>query len=131
MPSESVRDALLADGLKDNFKPWPRGIDTRLFAPAKRSPDFPDVPTLGEAGVADMEISLWTGIVAPINTPPEIVNTIAEAVHKMLTNPEMIERFSGPGIQVVWTGPQDFSAFVKNELVKCTATIKEAGIEPE
>jgi glycosyltransferase involved in cell wall biosynthesis len=40
VPSESVRDALLADGLKDNFKPWPRGIDTRLFTPAKRSPDW-------------------------------------------------------------------------------------------
>ena len=54
-----------------------------------------------------------------------------EALHKMLTNPEMRERFDGPGIQVVWTGPQEFSAFVKNELVKWTATIKEAGIEPE
>jgi glycosyltransferase involved in cell wall biosynthesis len=40
VPSESVRDALLADGLKDNFKPWPRGIDTRLFTPARRSPEW-------------------------------------------------------------------------------------------
>jgi glycosyltransferase involved in cell wall biosynthesis len=40
VPSESVRDALLADGLTDNFKPWPRGIDTRVFTPAKRSPDW-------------------------------------------------------------------------------------------
>jgi phosphatidylinositol alpha 1,6-mannosyltransferase len=37
VPSESVRDALLADGLRDNFKPWPRGIDTQRFTPAKRS----------------------------------------------------------------------------------------------
>jgi len=37
VPSESVRDALLADGLKDNFKPWPRGIDTTRFTPDKRS----------------------------------------------------------------------------------------------
>ena len=37
VPSESVREALLADGLKDNFKPWPRGIDTERFAPQKRS----------------------------------------------------------------------------------------------
>jgi glycosyltransferase involved in cell wall biosynthesis len=37
VPSESVRDALLADGLKDNFKPWPRGIDTARFCPDKRS----------------------------------------------------------------------------------------------
>jgi glycosyltransferase involved in cell wall biosynthesis len=37
VPSESVREALLADGLKDNFKPWPRGIDTRRFNPDRRS----------------------------------------------------------------------------------------------
>jgi phosphatidylinositol alpha 1,6-mannosyltransferase len=37
VPSDSTRDALLADGLKDNFKPWPRGIDTKRFDPAKRS----------------------------------------------------------------------------------------------
>ncbi len=37
VPSESVREALLADGLRDNFKPWPRGIDTERFAPSKRS----------------------------------------------------------------------------------------------
>ncbi|HWU54742.1 MAG TPA: glycosyltransferase family 1 protein [Rhizomicrobium sp.] len=37
LPSESVREALLADGLRDNFKPWPRGIDTQRFTPDKRS----------------------------------------------------------------------------------------------
>jgi phosphatidylinositol alpha 1,6-mannosyltransferase len=40
VPSESVREALLADGLKDNFRPWPRGIDTLRFAPEKRSPEW-------------------------------------------------------------------------------------------
>lgn len=40
VPSDSTRDALLADGLKDNFKPWPRGIDTQRFSPARRSADW-------------------------------------------------------------------------------------------
>jgi phosphatidylinositol alpha 1,6-mannosyltransferase len=40
VPSESVREALLADGLKDNFKPWPRGIDTERFAPSNRSQEW-------------------------------------------------------------------------------------------
>jgi tripartite-type tricarboxylate transporter receptor subunit TctC len=97
----------------------------------ERSTFLPDLPTLDETIMPGFESLAWAGIFAPANTPPVVVNTIAEAVHKMLTSPEMIERFSGPGIQVVWTGPQDFSAFVKNELVKWTATIKEAGIEPE
>jgi phosphatidylinositol alpha 1,6-mannosyltransferase len=40
VPSDSTRDALLADGLRDNFKPWPRGIDTTRFSPAKRSTEW-------------------------------------------------------------------------------------------
>jgi glycosyltransferase involved in cell wall biosynthesis len=40
VPSESAREALLADGLRDNFKPWPRGIDTGRFSPARRSPQW-------------------------------------------------------------------------------------------
>jgi phosphatidylinositol alpha 1,6-mannosyltransferase len=40
VPSDSTREALLADGLKDNFKPWPRGIDTQRFSPARRSADW-------------------------------------------------------------------------------------------
>jgi glycosyltransferase involved in cell wall biosynthesis len=40
VPSDSVRAALLADGLADNFKPWPRGVDTARFTPARRDPDW-------------------------------------------------------------------------------------------
>lgn len=40
VPSDSVREALLAGGLRDNFKPWPRGIDTGRFTPQKRSPEW-------------------------------------------------------------------------------------------
>jgi glycosyltransferase involved in cell wall biosynthesis len=40
VPSDSTRDILLADGLRDNFKPWPRGVDTTRFSPARRSSDW-------------------------------------------------------------------------------------------
>jgi tripartite-type tricarboxylate transporter receptor subunit TctC len=97
----------------------------------ERSPLLPDVPTLSETVMPGFESLAWAGVFAPANTPPEVTNTIADAMHKMLTNPEMIERFSGAGVQVLWTDPQAFSEFVKTELVKWTAVIKEAGIEPE
>jgi tripartite-type tricarboxylate transporter receptor subunit TctC len=97
----------------------------------ERSPVLPDVPTLSETVMPGFESLAWAGVFAPANTPSEAVGTIADAMHKMLTNPEMIERFSSAGVQVVWTDPQAFSEFVKTELVKWTAMIKEAGIEPE
>jgi putative tricarboxylic transport membrane protein len=97
----------------------------------QRSRMLPDLPTLDETVMPGFEILSWAGMFAPANTPPEIVDALAGAVRKMLENPESRERFTGPGIDVVWTGPQEFSDFVKAELVKWTALIKEAGIEPE
>jgi hypothetical protein len=62
---------------------------------------------------------------------PEIVKVLADAVQKALSTPLVIERLNAGGTEVFWSGPQDFSDFVKTELVKWTAAIKEAGIEPE
>ncbi|HET7085705.1 MAG TPA: glycosyltransferase family 1 protein [Rhizomicrobium sp.] len=57
VPSDSVRDALLADGLKDNFKPWPRGIDTKRFSPAKRSAAWRARYGIGEGEVVILHVS--------------------------------------------------------------------------
>ena len=57
MPSESVREALLADGLKDNFKPWPRGIDTARFDPAKRSTAWRTHHGIGESETVVLHVS--------------------------------------------------------------------------
>jgi tripartite-type tricarboxylate transporter receptor subunit TctC len=96
-----------------------------------RNPLLPNVPTLDETVMPGFESLAWAGVFAPANTPPEVVKTVADAIGKILANPEMRERFTGPGIQVVYTGPHEFAEFVKSELVKWTAQIKEAGIEPE
>jgi tripartite-type tricarboxylate transporter receptor subunit TctC len=96
-----------------------------------RNPLLPNVPTLDETVMPGFESLAWAGVFAPANTPPDVVNTLADAIRKILDNPEIRERFTGPGIQVFYTGPQEFSEFVKAELVKWTAQIKEAGIEPE
>ena len=57
VPSESVREALLADGLKDNFKPWPRGIDTARFDPAKRSTAWRARHGIGESETVVLHVS--------------------------------------------------------------------------
>src|SRR6478735_822780 len=54
---------------------------------AKRPPAFPDVPTFAESGIADMEISLWTGIVAPAGTPPEIVERLQDIIEDTIEMP--------------------------------------------
>jgi len=97
----------------------------------ERSPLIPDVPTLHETVMPDFETLAWAGMFAPANTPPEIVSTLAAQMREMLAKPDMRERFAAPGIQVFWQGQQEFADFVKTELVRYNAMIKEAGIEPE
>jgi tripartite-type tricarboxylate transporter receptor subunit TctC len=59
------------------------------------------------------------------------VKTLAAAVHKALDNPEVRQRFANSGTDVYWSDSEEFTAFVKSELVAWTAMAKEAGIEPE
>ncbi|HWA70444.1 MAG TPA: glycosyltransferase family 1 protein [Rhizomicrobium sp.] len=57
IPSDSTRDALLADGLRDNFRPWPRGIDAIRFSPARRSSDWRAVHGIGPDELVVLHVS--------------------------------------------------------------------------
>jgi tripartite-type tricarboxylate transporter receptor subunit TctC len=97
----------------------------------ERNRVLPDVPTLNETVMPGFDILAWAGMFGPANLPPEIVKVLADAVQKALSTPLVIERLNAGGTEVFWSGPKDFSEFVKTELAKWTAAIKEAGIEPE
>jgi tripartite-type tricarboxylate transporter receptor subunit TctC len=97
----------------------------------ERNRVLPEVPTLNETVMPGFDILAWAGMFGPANLPPEIVKVLADAVQKALSTPLVIERLNAGGTEVFWSGPQEFSEFVKTELVKWTAAIKEAGIEPE
>jgi len=97
----------------------------------ERNPLLPDLPTLDETVLPGFETLAWAGLFAPAGVPPEVVSVLGNEMQKMLAKPEMRERFGVSGIQVVSQGPQEFAEFVKAQLVRYTALIKEAGIEPE
>jgi tripartite-type tricarboxylate transporter receptor subunit TctC len=97
----------------------------------ERNPLLPELPSLHETVMPDFETLAWAGIFAPAGTPPEIVNALAGALQQALAKPDVRERFAGTGVQVFWQGPQELPNFVKAELVRYNAMIKEAGIEPE
>jgi tripartite-type tricarboxylate transporter receptor subunit TctC len=98
---------------------------------ANRNPALPDVPTLSETVMPGFDILAWAGMFGPANMPPEAVKAIADNIDKALKRPDVRERFNAAGTDIYWIGPTEFDAFVKSELVKWTAAIKEAGIEPE
>ena len=96
-----------------------------------RSSRLPDVPTLNETVMPGFDILAWAGMFGPAGMPAPVVERLAAEVQKILSNPELKSRFQVAGAETFWSGPKEFDAYVKTELVKWTSLIKEAGIEPE
>jgi len=95
---------------------------------AKRSPAAPELPTVEEAGVKGYEASSWFGLMAPAGTPADIVAKIAAESQRMLQTPDMRERLLALGAQPVGNTPDEFAKFVRDEIAKWGAVIKNAGV---
>ncbi len=103
-----------------------------LAVPTKvRNGQIPDIPTLDETVMPGFDVLAWVGMFAPAGTPPEAIDRLAGEIGRILAKPEMQRRFVDSGTNVFYTGPAEFRGYVKSELVKWLALIREAGIEPE
>jgi len=98
---------------------------------AERSPHFPDIPTLAEAGVNDMVIRLFSGIVAPAGTPAAVVRRLNEAVVKAVALPEVQERFNALGMEAVTSTPEEFTRLIAQGIERWTAVAKAANIKAD
>ncbi len=97
----------------------------------KRSPAFPDVPVMEEAGVPGVVAEAWFGIHAPKATPPAIVARLHADAVGTLQDPVVKQRFATEGADAVGSTPQQFAKFVADEIAKWTKVVKDAGIRPE
>jgi len=94
----------------------------------KRSSAFPDVPTTVEAGVPDSEYNFWIGMMVPAKTPREIVNRLYDEVQKALASPEVKERFAKVGAEPMSLKPEQFDAYIRDEIAVNVRLVKAAGI---
>jgi tripartite-type tricarboxylate transporter receptor subunit TctC len=92
----------------------------------KRSRDFPDVPTIAEAGFPDMTVLSWYGFHVPAGTPPELVRRIAEATGAAAAAPEVRERLLSAGGEAGYMGGAEFAEFMKEEGVRWTRFVEAA-----
>jgi tripartite-type tricarboxylate transporter receptor subunit TctC len=98
----------------------------------KRSPAFPDIPTVVEAtGLKDFEVVFWQGMVVPAGTPQPIVDKLQKAIARIAAEPEMIEKFKPLGVEIRASTPAEFKAFMNKEETRWTTLIKEKGIKAE
>lgn len=95
-----------------------------------RMPSLPDVPTLKETGV-DLEVTLWSGLLAPAGTPPEVIQRLNEAVVSASKSPEVIEKLNALAITAQSSTPEAFGKLIARESAQWKDVAKKAGIEPQ
>ena len=96
-----------------------------------RHPAWPDVPTMREAGFVDMDIALWTGILAPAGTPPAVIRRLQDEVARVLMLPDVRERIVALGIDPVASTPEEFGRVIAADITKWTAVAKAANIKAD
>jgi tripartite-type tricarboxylate transporter receptor subunit TctC len=97
-------------------------------AVAKRAPSLPSTPTLQEAGVKGYDTTLWTGILAPAGTPPEIVAKLNAETVAALARPEVKDALNKQGAEPIPSTPGEFAAAIRTELQTMGKLVREAGI---
>jgi tripartite-type tricarboxylate transporter receptor subunit TctC len=94
-------------------------------ATQQRDPDFPDVPTLAEAGVPNYYPDVWYGLLAPSGIPDDAKQKIAKAVDKALHDPEVIKQYANLGAPPFYADPAKFQAFYVDEIDQWTQFFRD------
>ncbi len=96
----------------------------------QRLPEYPDIPTISEAGVPGFATELWVGISASAGTPPQIVNRPNQEIRKGLANEAIIKKYAAPGFVIKTGTPQAYDAYIREETVKWGKVVKASGAKP-
>ena len=95
---------------------------------ARRSPFFPDTPTLTELGIKGVELGNWFGVFAPANTPAEITARLEKEIAKAMAQPEVRQRFADLGTEPVVQGAEAFRKTIAAETKVLSALIRERNL---
>lgn len=98
---------------------------------AKRNPTFPDVPTMAEAGIPDLDISLWTGIVAPAGTPSEIVSLLQKAIGDTIALPDVRAALLAIAVEPRSTTSDEYRALIARDAARWKVVAATANIKVE
>jgi tripartite-type tricarboxylate transporter receptor subunit TctC len=96
---------------------------------ATRSPSYPDLPTVAEAGVPGFEAVSLHGVFVPAKTPESIIARLHQEIVRVLQRPESRERLAGIGAEPVGSTPAQFAATITDEVARMGKVIREAGIQ--
>ncbi len=98
---------------------------------AQRHPAWPDVPTMAEAGIADMAFSVWMGLFAPARTPAPVVHRLREEIVRVLALSDVRERFAALGIDASGMPGEEFAKIIAADIARWTTVARTAGIKAD
>ena len=97
----------------------------------RRLPALPQVPTIGEAGFPGSELLGWGGLCAPAGTPGSVIKKLNEQTLAVYLSPAVKGEIERQGYEIASNTPQEFGAFIKQEIGRVTKFVKELGIRAE
>jgi tripartite-type tricarboxylate transporter receptor subunit TctC len=97
----------------------------------ERSPALPNVPTLDESGLKGFELGAWQAIMAPAKTPPAIIKRLNTELMTVIMNPEIKDKLLSQGAQVLGSTPEQYGAYLANEIKRWDAVVKSSKTEPQ
>ncbi len=120
---------LMFDPCKGALPAIRKGLQSPLaVAASTRLSGLPDVPTFSEIGVANYELRIWTGILAPAGTPKEIVSKLNRAIQALLRTPEVKKEIADEGGEAGDTTPREFAGFLQGERKRWRGLVDESGV---
>ena len=94
----------------------------------KRVSALPDVPTMAESGYPGIETTAWNGVLAPAKTPGAIISRLNGDIARILSTPDMRQRFEAQGAEATPSSPAEFGQFIHDEIEKWGKVVKAAGL---
>jgi tripartite-type tricarboxylate transporter receptor subunit TctC len=94
---------------------------------AQRTASAPDLPTIAEAGLPGYETTVWFGLLAPANTPRDIIERLNREVTRALTDADVKKQFATQGIDAMGGTPEQFAAYIRDETAKWARVVQASG----
>ena len=101
-----------------------------VIAP-QRAAALPEVPTVAEAGLKDFEVTTWYGVLAPAGTPRPIIARLNGDLVKLMHAPDMKEKLAASGTDPLTSTPEEFSAYLKQEIAKWGEVVRKANLKAD
>jgi tripartite-type tricarboxylate transporter receptor subunit TctC len=97
-------------------------------AASKRPSIAPNLPTMAEAGLPDFDTSIGFGLMAPLGTPPEVIDKLARAVNDALTSNEVLSSLKTQGFDTLGGSPEEFARTISRDVARWTIAAQAAGM---